>query len=113
MDVQIKTLLQIIINAKIYEPKVTPGEGLLTPPRASILDLCYTLWTRQQKDRSILQLALEILEKLLESPLLIGGPSGHLIEPTTSSRIAGHRSGFRRELMKASLRHQSLFGTSK
>jgi len=47
----------------------------------------------------LLRLALEVLEKLSESPLLLSGLSGHLIEPTTSSRIAGHRSGFRRELM--------------
>lgn len=47
-----------------------------------------------QRAELFLRLALEFLKKLSKSPPLIGGLSGHLIEPTTSSRIAGHRFGF-------------------
>ena len=36
-------------------------------------------------------MALGTLEKLLGSPLLLDGLSEHLIEPTTSSKTAGHR----------------------
>jgi hypothetical protein len=54
----------------------------------------------------LLRLVLEILEKPSESPLLLSGLSGHLIEPITSSRIAGYRTGFCRELMSIERREE-------
>jgi len=72
---------------------------LLTSPRAFIPDSITLYGLVDKRTDLLLWLALELIEKLLESPLLLNGLSGYLIELTILSMIAGYRSRFCRELI--------------